>query len=319
MDAMVYCRCWLDGTVTEPPIPRDLLETDMFGRPQPTVPFEGNEDLYRTLDSWVHHGGCVHEDMQYARANIGNWFGYREFLSAVDHAGPDRFPTLIAELATWNGGETLPEQAAAALVELADFKQATDLGASTLLLEEGSTQVLWSWDRTSEGVFRWEHPWRLGLDAKGFYVRVVIGPPHATAHRPDSMRIPADPAVPLREVFRSKWFTQDVLGDRLADWGHEPGVSLTLPWIARPHTLWVTRLRALDTGSEIVLPLVKPIGASETATPGGAPRWDDDVCYPGRLRVDIRPTSATEFAYALNGLTTVFRASVEIGMPVVWC
>jgi hypothetical protein len=116
MDAFVPCRCWEDGRTKEPPAPRaDVRRTE--GMLDLTLPYDGNEVLWREFDAWTHDG-CRHVDMEYAAVHIGNWSGYRQFQWALDAAGRDRFPVLLRVLPDVNGGETSPSDAADALTEL---------------------------------------------------------------------------------------------------------------------------------------------------------------------------------------------------------
>ncbi|WP_410790389.1 hypothetical protein [Kribbella sp. C-35] len=63
MDAFVPCRCWEDGRTEEPPAPRaDIHRTD--GMLDLTLPYDGNEVLWREFDAWTCDG-CRHVDMEY--------------------------------------------------------------------------------------------------------------------------------------------------------------------------------------------------------------------------------------------------------------
>jgi hypothetical protein len=103
LDAFVSCRCWQDGLTTPPPVPRELIVYTEDGLDL-TIPYDGNEDLYRDLDNWVHSGACGHEKMDQASVHVSNWTGYRLFQEALKAAGWQHFPTLQAYLPQSNGG-----------------------------------------------------------------------------------------------------------------------------------------------------------------------------------------------------------------------
>jgi hypothetical protein len=136
LDAYVSCRCWQDGLTTPPPVPRELIVRDEENRLALTVPYDGNEDLYRDFDSWVESGACGHEGMDQACVHVSNWTGYRLFQEALKAAGWEHFPTLQAYLPENNGGELPAGEAPRALAELQRFSSGTRLGSYTYLADE---------------------------------------------------------------------------------------------------------------------------------------------------------------------------------------
>lgn len=293
LDAEVRCRCWEDGLTADPPVPRERVKVG-----------EGNElwlsdmqhNEYLTFRQWKQDA-CPHPDMEFASAHIGTWHGYGRFRNALWEAGRELFPVLEAELPTANGGLMAPEQAARALEELELFKIA-DLGESTKLVDEADDRVLDYWSGGT-GMFFGANPWRIGFDPAGLFVRNVAEDPE-------------------REEFRATRLAQEALGDQLRKWRHEPAVRLSEEWLARPKPLWVIRLTNLDNSAQLTLALDEPIGAMRTQQPDGRWLWDGTGHYPQRLSVVTEAATAEEYAYVLEGLTTVFRAAVEVGQPVQW-
>ena len=88
---------------------------------------------------------------------------------------------------------------------------------------------------------------------------------------------------PHREEFRAVHFTQERVGESCV------------------------RLRDLDSGTEATVRLIQPV------------RADKEGRYPRHLRVETVPSKAEDFAYIIEPLREVFRASVATGNPVTWC
>ncbi|GAA2605281.1 hypothetical protein SMC26_11100 [Actinomadura fulvescens] len=86
---------------------------------------------------------------------------------------------------------------------------------------------------------------------------------------------------PHEEEFRSLRFTQEQVGER--------------------------RVRFSDGERTVTLTLSGPV------------RADSEGRYPRRLQVVSAPVTAADFAYILEPLEAVFRASIETGNPVQWC
>jgi hypothetical protein len=298
LDAMVRCRCWEDGHTTEPPVPRDRIRINDDHDLELAFPHLGRAQDYDRFSRWMAEEACPHRDMAYAQAPIADWNRYNRFLRALERAGLEHFPVLDAALPAGGRGTTPPERARAALHELEYFVHEAELGESTTLVDGDHGTTLGYWDGGGGEV--WAHdPWRLGFDRTGFFVRNAA-------------------VSPAKEVFRSRHFTQEVAGDRLHEWEHEWAVRLTLEWLPRQHHSWVVRLSDEDGPAGLVLPLSDPIAATQTQMPDGRWRWDGVGYFPRRLRVVTAPATPEQHASVIDGLTTVFRASAEIGQPVQW-
>jgi hypothetical protein len=83
LDASVSCRCWQDGLTTPPPVPRELIVCTEEDGLDLSIPYDGNEDLYRAFDNWVESWACDQEGMRQACVHVSNWSGYRLFQQAV--------------------------------------------------------------------------------------------------------------------------------------------------------------------------------------------------------------------------------------------
>ncbi len=52
---------------TAPPVPRELIVCNEETRLDLSIPYDGNEDLYRDFGNWVDSGACGHADSDPAR------------------------------------------------------------------------------------------------------------------------------------------------------------------------------------------------------------------------------------------------------------
>jgi hypothetical protein len=232
LDAFVRCRCWQDGLVSEPPIPRALISEDSEGYLEPTIPFEGNEELYRAFDQWVESGACPHEDMEQVSVRVSNWSGYRAFQEALSKAGCEHFPVLCAELPNGNGGQMEPELARKALEELEYFRSAADLGPETRLVNGATGDTLAVHIEGYQGVFIWDGSTghQAGVDPRGFFVR--------------------DLEEPHRERFRAVRLAQRRVGEQRVEFtdldrGTTTTIRLTGPVQLEPGGRYPTELRVV--------------------------------------------------------------------------
>jgi hypothetical protein len=292
--ALVRCRCWEDGLVTEPPVPRELISVDDENCLHVALPTE--DERYAEFVRWEQNA-CAHEDFTYAYEGIGSGATVSAFLDALYYAGEDHFPVLLAEI---DAGPTSPEESARCLEELEFFRAHTDFGTATTLFDDESGAAL---RRRVPGMdwFIGANPWRIGLDEDGFFVRRLVDPP-ATAQEwgPGATRPSRSAAATARdeEVFRATLFSQEVV--------LEPVEGIDA-WVRDAERLVMIRLVALDRPGEITVALDRPIESP------------DGQDYPRRLRVEDAPIPPETFATVVDSLTTVFRASVEIRQPVNWC
>lgn len=192
LDAFVRCRCWEEALTSPPPLPADQIALDEEGFLHPTIPYDGNEQLHHAFYRW-REDACAHDRMEAAWERIGSWHSYSLMLTALAHAGWQRFPTLEAELPSTNGGSMPAEAAARVLEELRSFTELADLGERTELLDTETGDVVRTYVPGSP-VFMWLGPQaRIGLDPAGFFIW-------------------DDTVDPPVEVFRAMAFTQRYAG-----------------------------------------------------------------------------------------------------------
>ncbi|PRY00523.1 hypothetical protein [Allonocardiopsis opalescens] len=264
LDAFVRCRCWDDGLVSEPPVPRGLIAVDDEGHLG--VPEDVPDELYHRFLDWAESGACAHDDMQELSRRVANWSGYRLFQDAARTLGAERLPVLCGRLPEANGGLLGPDEAGRALAELRVFAEQIGAVPRTVLLDEADGRAVATHVAAYDGVFLLDgrSQLRAGVGPGGFFVR-------------------DESASPPVELFRAVRFAQERVGER------------------------AVRLTDLDGPGEATVPLFTAVGAR------GAP---DD--HPRRLRVETKPATAADFAYATGPLAELFAASVRTGNPVVW-
>jgi hypothetical protein len=293
LDAFVNCRCWQDGNVTEPPVPRSLIVDEGEG-----LDFSGPDDqMYYKFRSW-QTDACAHEHMEIASERISNWGGYRLFQDALSTAGWEHFPTLEAQLPEANGGSMPASAAGQALEELRYFSEQAELGTETHLVDVETGAEIQTYIAAYDGVFLLSNPWRIGVDPQGFFVWDVSEDPVSE----DSPR----------EVFRAMRCTQQEIGDGDAPDRRRRFGALRLiqdvMGIGPRRRRQLVRITDVDSAAEVTVN-TGPVGVD----------LDDDRRYPRSLEVVTRAVTADDFDYILEPLATVCRAAAETGNPVVWC
>jgi hypothetical protein len=265
LDAFVMCRCWQDRRTSPPPLPADQIAVD-DGYLNPTLPYQGDENLYVAFDQWRRQA-CEHERMHAADERIANVAGYAFFQETLARAGWEHFPVLDAELPHANGGTMPADAAARVLEELRYLTARADLGELTQLRDAESGDAVWTYINAYEGVMvRLGAETRIGADPAGFFVW-------------------DDTVDPPAEVFRAMTFSQR----------HAGGTGRDL------------RVEFSDGDRRVVVRVGHHlIGGDETTG-------------PERLEVVTRPVNAPDLAFVVGPLSTVCRAAVETGNPVVWC
>jgi hypothetical protein len=76
----------------------------------------------------------------------------------------------------------------------------------------------------------------------------------------------------------------------------------------------------LDTGEKVVCG--SGVGGNNVPWPDGRMKNDEGmgrIEYPTTVHVEMRNLRPADFAYIVDPLTRIFRASVETGNPVRWC
>jgi hypothetical protein len=151
LDGSVMCRCFEQGRVKPPPVPREWLHIDEEGSLNLRPGHDSHEAIFK-VDEWMQTA-CLHPDMNQASEHVANWPGYRAFQQALGRAGWDHFPTLRSELPESNGGLTPPSAAALALEELNRFRSLGEVGRDTFLVETATGEVLHRHIAVYRGVF----------------------------------------------------------------------------------------------------------------------------------------------------------------------
>jgi hypothetical protein len=161
LDAFVRCRCWEDGTYhPPPPIPAERIGV-VDGSLEPLVDGE-----WRDFDRWKRTA-CAHPDMDAACEYLANWGGYRAFQQALRQVGT--FPVMTEHLPNGNGGEMPAAISAQVLAELTYFDALPDVGTETVLLDEGSGEVVTTYIESYDGTYL-SSATRAGVAPDGFFV-----------------------------------------------------------------------------------------------------------------------------------------------------
>ncbi len=203
LDALVHCRCAIDGRARRSPSPFVLAEEGLVCDES-----LGLDELL-AFDRWLQDG-CSHPGMHYRFTHISNWADYRRFQARVQRVGPHHFPTLHSELPNANGGWTSCSQAASSLDELAQLVRSTEEWPVVKLVDVDSGVVVAERVDAYDGVLVLDgtEGWRASLaDDITFYV-------HGGS---------ADPTV----LFRAAEFTQIQIGDGSWKWTAPSGASFS--------------------------------------------------------------------------------------------
>lgn len=175
LNAFVSCRCWEEGKAAPFEFPLAVSE----GRVQPAW-----KSSRRTvaMDAAYHRwieSCCPHPRMQYREEWIGNWYGVGAFRLALHEIDASRFPNLLGEIPSLNGGETRPPEAAKCVAELDLFLGSPPFGRQILLIEVANGKRLHR--LTGDGywfisapikkrLFRKPETRRVGASDRGIYV-----------------------------------------------------------------------------------------------------------------------------------------------------
>lgn len=286
LDAFVRCNCWQEGRTTVPPVPLELLYMDQReSKLTLTLPWKGNEEMYRALSQW-EYDCCDHRNMEYAAVRISNWAGVRLFQQTITGRGQEKYPILLAGLPNLNGGQMSSVDAAKALEELRHFREHAELGQNVFLVDEESGDEIHEYVADYGGIFAFDgnaHI-RIGFDRDGIFVQ--------DTHSPSAY-----------EVFRARRVAQHLPEPPPTAAGYRGSVELV----------------NLDNDERFVCPMA--IQGLQIPWPDGQwwnPNGGLRFAYPRRLGVIERKITATDFAYITKPLEEIFRASVAIDTPVQW-
>lgn len=205
LDAFVPCRCWEEGRCK--PAPEGF---QIFRDPETGVLDALN---YRdpgldrdALDAWKYTS-CEHDEGEYASERISNWGGVTALRDELERLA-DRFPVLLAEIPSVNGGTTSPDAARAALQELETFER-SELGIFVRLHAVSNGERIADRIDSQGGVFVLDGKSGndIGLDERAMFIR----------------------SWSTRDViFRSKQFTQTPIGDETRFTDLESGHSVQI-------------------------------------------------------------------------------------------
>lgn len=179
LDAIVRCRCWEEGK-TAPCEFSNLLEISEEGLVELTAPYNRkNRDLYTAFRHW-RETCCPHAGMVLQQVWVDNWFGVSEFKQALCEVGKDRFPTLLIEIPSLNGGLTDASASKECIGDLDAFLEAPPFGRQIFLVDaengerlrrvtgDGSVFIRAPYKRRLFGGWKSHH---IGLDRDGLFVR----------------------------------------------------------------------------------------------------------------------------------------------------
>ena len=280
LDAFVVCNCYKEGKTTPFPLPElvKYLNWNEDGYLRFDLPIENSKEAHEIYRKWEQKA-CKHEYMYYARECISNWAGYRLFQQALAQIGWEHLPTLRAELPEFNAqGHMLAEASAQMLVELASLKARENWGTNVFLIDSETGKKIHSYIAVYQGVLMADR-----------HQGVEIGfDPHGFFIREmENEDLPA--SLPRREFFRAMGLEQRLLSN------DENGYPLVVEYY-NPGTG-----ERFDSATGI--------------TSGGVkPPWK----CPSLMHVEERPIGPNDFAYVIEPLEIVCKASVETGNAVIW-
>jgi len=282
LDATVMCRCFEAGLTTEPPFPREWLHVDSENylslRPE-----HDTQDQWARLYEWAQTC-CEHEGMNLASEHISNLAGFELFREALEKLGWEHFPVLARELSNEHGSSTPSDAASLALLELDTFCGQATVGRNAVLVDTKTGYVIFEHIAAYDGVFLLGG--RSGVDAgigaAEFFIR--------------NRETRAD----LFRATRVKQALLDPVNEGQAYEGR-------------------TQFRDLDTGNTYQASVA--VSGREIPWPDGRLLNNEGRArteYPQEFHVEVRDVSPDEFAYIVEPLSKVFRASVATGNPVRW-
>jgi len=251
LDAVVSCNCLVRGVAQPAPVPVHIGEDGWRG------PVDSAD--WDIFERW-QQDCCSHPALRHTSVRIGNWAMYRSFQEALEEAGAAHFPTLMRVLPGTGGGQVLPVDARACLIELNQFRRHYR-HERPVLVDSQSGEVLHEHVGSYEGVFArvGAEGVDLGFDAEGLFV------------------VPAGTRAAIFQARRVE---------------------------VRPDAGGGSELVDLDTGASWLSR--QPLAVEELAA------------HPlVEVRASVR--TAADHQVVLDALERVFRASIEIGNPVVWC
>jgi hypothetical protein len=283
LNAYVRCTCYRDGHTAPPPVSAELVVVDETGEPDLTLPYQGHEETHSRFWQWLR-SCCPHRHMYFEWVHVSNWQGVISFQRALERAGSERFPTLLTEAPSRNGGVMSTEAAARAPEELAMFGALPHVGHTWYLVNGDTGEVLYEYLDGDDGIFfrGGRSGVDLGLDPRGFFVASRSDPP--------------------RELFRAMRLEQRPVDPRGFDPYRHPAVEFVDGEGAQRFTS--------PAAVTVIVPW--PDGRAED----GHGRVNQHA--PRRLRVERRRVTPDDYRYQVEALERVCRAALATGNPVAW-
>lgn len=127
LEGVVRCRCLEEGTVRDPPVPRDALRVDEDGMLEVSSEIPDRSDLLYQLLRW-QETCCDHRDMSYHQEAFGTWELLGFFVQALGELGWEDFPVLEEFLPRAPKGRVDPEVVPAARIELREVRARIEAG-----------------------------------------------------------------------------------------------------------------------------------------------------------------------------------------------
>lgn len=292
-DAFVRCNCWEQGKTK--PYPFDFsFHWDESDFPEPDVPntekaspyLDNEYDLaWYALREWASNA-CEHPDMRAVHERIANVWGMSAFRAALYGSGEQTYPTLVTELPHVNGGSASPEAAKRMIEELERFKQEAAIGRGSELIYSENGQVVMRHNPRTHPIFAWGvgtvgllH----GLDEQGFFLA-----PFTTQEEA------AQSGYPILFNAMQLEITRD--GENVVYHNLQDGTRFTLHDPVRP-------VPAPKNGAAVqeYISVALPAGVASR-----------------RFHVVVRDFTPGDYAFAVEALLKVCRASVETGNRIQW-
>jgi len=171
LDALVPCRCWVDGLTPEPPIDRSLLEYsegDLFVRSSDNSDLDELIEMDKVLNAWLETC-CPHPDLAYCTERVDNWAAVRTFTYLANQLDDGRLGMLCNLMPAVNGGEVTPADAQRCLDEL-DVMRTLAQGQTVCFLSDATTgEEIFEYSPAYDGLLRMHRRIQSGFDPGGIF------------------------------------------------------------------------------------------------------------------------------------------------------
>lgn len=173
---IVICRCYQDGITAKPPY-EEYVVFDENGL-NIDYPYPDNDqnwdDFYQkdtSFKDWKSNS-CQHKDMEFVDEFLTNSSGMAAFRVALQESGGvDKFPTIIAELPTCNGGCMSADKAKKVLEELEIFEKSNQKQTKIYLRNTGTDHIIAICEEDSHSIFAFfAKDYCYALDKNGFFI-----------------------------------------------------------------------------------------------------------------------------------------------------